>query len=166
MLLAKSSSMAIIFSAHSANVQRNWWSLGFNCWLCRILYACNPQSCLKMFLNVEKSQDGGTCHTAGETINLLSETFCDRIISRNGPVNWPPHSCDLTLLDYFLLEFVKSKVCCNKPETLLQLEENIRRVIGEIQSELLRTVCDYWTSRLRHVRETSGGHMPETIFKY
>ena len=87
-----------------------------------------------------------------------------RIISRNGPVNWPLHSCDLTLLDYFLWEFVKSKVCCNKPETLLQLEENIRQVIGEIKPELLRTVCDYWTSRLRHVRETRGGASCRKLF--
>ena len=37
-------------------------------------------------------QDGATFHTAGKTLNLLSETFGDRIISRNGPVNWPPRS--------------------------------------------------------------------------
>ena len=35
-------------------------------------------------------QDGATCHTANETINLLKEKFGDSIISRNGPVNWPP----------------------------------------------------------------------------
>ena len=47
-------------------------------------------------------QDGTTYHTGGETINLLSETFGDRIISRNGPVNWPSRFCELTPLDYFL----------------------------------------------------------------
>lgn len=31
-------------------------------------------------------QDGVTCHTANETINLLKETFGERIISRRGPV--------------------------------------------------------------------------------
>ena len=40
-------------------------------------------------------QDGATCHTANETINLLKETFGESIISRNGPVNWAPRSCDL-----------------------------------------------------------------------
>ena len=76
-------------------------------------------------------QDGVTCHAAGKTINLLSETFGDRIISRNGHVNWPLRSCDLTPLDYFLWGFVKSKVYSNKPETLLQLEANIRRVLAK-----------------------------------
>ena len=34
-------------------------------------------------------QDGTTCHTALATINLLKKTFCERIISRFGRVNWP-----------------------------------------------------------------------------
>ncbi|GFX12707.1 DUF4817 domain-containing protein [Trichonephila clavipes] len=48
-------------------------------------------------------QDGATCHTARATIDLLKDTFCDCLNSRFGPVNWPPRSCDLTPLDYFLL---------------------------------------------------------------
>ncbi|GFU99028.1 uncharacterized protein TNCV_1614041 [Trichonephila clavipes] len=47
-------------------------------------------------------QDGATCHTARATIDLLKDTLGDRLISRFGPVNWPPISCDLTPLDYFL----------------------------------------------------------------
>ncbi|GFW58098.1 hypothetical protein TNCV_2742441 [Trichonephila clavipes] len=39
-------------------------------------------------------QDGATCHTARATIDLLKDTFGDRLISRFGPVNWPPTSCD------------------------------------------------------------------------
>ncbi|GFX28159.1 uncharacterized protein TNCV_424861 [Trichonephila clavipes] len=46
-------------------------------------------------------QDGVTCHTARATIDLLKDTFGDRLISRFGPVNWPPRSWDLTPLDYF-----------------------------------------------------------------
>ncbi|GFW36494.1 transposable element Tc3 transposase [Trichonephila clavipes] len=46
-------------------------------------------------------QDGATCHTARATIDLLKDTFGNRLISRFGPVNWPPRSCDLTSLDYF-----------------------------------------------------------------
>ncbi|GFX25235.1 uncharacterized protein TNCV_1273961 [Trichonephila clavipes] len=51
-------------------------------------------------------QDGATCHTARATIDLLKDTFGDRLISRFGPVNWPPRSCDLTPLDYFLWGYV------------------------------------------------------------
>ncbi|GFS77030.1 transposase [Trichonephila clavipes] len=47
-------------------------------------------------------QDGATCHTARATIDLLKDTFGDRLISRFGPVNWPPRSCDLTPLLFFV----------------------------------------------------------------
>ncbi|GFV41130.1 transposable element Tcb1 transposase [Trichonephila clavipes] len=39
-------------------------------------------------------QDGATCHTARATIDLLKDTFGNRLISRFGPVNWFPRSCD------------------------------------------------------------------------
>ncbi|GFW00958.1 DUF4817 domain-containing protein [Trichonephila clavipes] len=55
-------------------------------------------------------QAGATCHTARATIDLLKDTFGDHLISRFGPVNWPPRSCDLTPLDYFLWDYVKSLV--------------------------------------------------------
>ncbi|GFV06249.1 uncharacterized protein TNCV_4589081 [Trichonephila clavipes] len=63
-------------------------------------------------------QDGATCHTARATIDLLKDTFGDRLISRFGPVNWPPRSCDVTPLDYFLWGYVKSLVYADKPQTL------------------------------------------------
>ncbi|GFY19728.1 putative transposable element [Trichonephila clavipes] len=63
-------------------------------------------------------QDGATCHIARATIDLLKDTFGDRLISRFGPVNWPPRSCDLTPLDYFLWGYVKSLVSADKPQTL------------------------------------------------
>ncbi|GFX22057.1 DDE_3 domain-containing protein [Trichonephila clavipes] len=77
-------------------------------------------------------QDGATCHTARATIDLLKDTFGDRLISRFGPVNWPPRSCDLTPLDYFLWGYGKSLVYADKPQTLDHLEDNIRRVIADI----------------------------------
>ncbi|GFX91981.1 acetyl-CoA carboxylase [Trichonephila clavipes] len=78
-------------------------------------------------------QDGATCHTARATIDLLKDTFGDRLISRFVPVNWPPRSCDLTPLDYFLWGYVKSLVYADKPQTLDHLEGNIRRVIADIR---------------------------------
>ncbi|KZC08620.1 hypothetical protein WN55_11275 [Dufourea novaeangliae] len=39
-------------------------------------------------------QNGATNHTAGQTIDLLKAKFGNRLISRNGPVEWPPRSCD------------------------------------------------------------------------
>ncbi|XP_075150474.1 uncharacterized protein LOC142224574 [Haematobia irritans] len=46
-------------------------------------------------------QDGATCHTSNETMALLRNKFNGLVISRNGDVNWPLRSCDLTPLDFF-----------------------------------------------------------------
>ncbi|GFT24286.1 putative DD41D transposase [Trichonephila clavipes] len=81
-------------------------------------------------------QDGATCHTARATIDLLKDTFDDHLISRFGPVNWPPRSCDLTPLDYFLWGYVKSLIYADKPQTLDQLEDNIRRIIADIRPQM------------------------------
>ncbi|GFS56714.1 pogo transposable element with KRAB domain [Trichonephila clavipes] len=110
-------------------------------------------------------QDGATCHTARATIDLLKYTFGDRLISRFGPVNWPPRSCDLTPLDYFLWGYVKSLVYADKPQTLDHLEDNIRRVIADIRPQMLDKVIENWTSRLDYIRASRGSPMPEIIFK-
>ncbi|GFU19762.1 hypothetical protein TNCV_3961061 [Trichonephila clavipes] len=110
-------------------------------------------------------QDGETCHTARATIDLLKDTFVDRLISRFGPVNWPPRSCDLTPLDYFLWGYVKSLVYADKLQTLDHLEDNIRRVIADIRPQMLEKVIENWTSRLDYIRASRGSPMPEIIFK-
>ncbi|GFX76842.1 DUF4817 domain-containing protein [Trichonephila clavipes] len=110
-------------------------------------------------------QDGATCHTARATIDLLKDTFGDRLISHFGPVNWPPRSCDLTPLDYFLWGYVKSLVYADKPETLDHLEDNIRRVIADIRPQMLEKATENWTSRLDYIRASRGSHKPEIIFE-
>ncbi|GFX24092.1 putative transposable element [Trichonephila clavipes] len=109
-------------------------------------------------------QDGTTCHTARATIDLLKDTFGDRLISRFGPVNWPPRSCDLTPRDCFLWGYVKSLVYADKPQTLDHLEDNIRRVIADIRPQMLEKVIGNWTSRLDYIRASRGSSMLEIIF--
>ncbi|GFW83138.1 putative LOC100569746 [Trichonephila clavipes] len=110
-------------------------------------------------------QDGATCHTARATIDLLKDTFGERLISRFGPVNWPPRSWDLTPLDYFLWGYVKSLVYADKPQMLDHLEDNIRPVIADIRPQMLEKVIENWTSRLNYIRASHGSHFPEIIFK-
>ena len=74
-----------------------------------------------------ESEQGATVTVSGEryhanvTIDLLRTIFENRIVIRNSDVNWPPWSCDLTPLDYFLLGAVKDKCYANHPETIKTL---------------------------------------------
>ncbi|GFV67631.1 DUF4817 domain-containing protein [Trichonephila clavipes] len=110
-------------------------------------------------------QDGATCHTARATIDLLKDTFRHHLISRFGPVNWPPRSCDLTPLDLFLWGYVKSLIYADKPQTLDHLEDNIHRVTADIRPQMLEKVIENFTSRLDYIRASRGSHMPEIIFE-
>ncbi|GFY31156.1 transposable element Tc3 transposase [Trichonephila clavipes] len=130
---------------------------------CSANYVGNNRGMEVFFLELWFQQDGATCHTARATIDLLKDTFGDRLISR--PVNWPPRSCDLTPLDYFLWGYVKSLVYADKPQTLDHLEDNIRRVIADIRPQMLDKVIENWTSRLDYIRASRGSHMPKIIFK-
>jgi len=109
-------------------------------------------------------QDGATCHTAHATIDLLKSKFGERVISRNGPVEWPPRSCDLTPLDYFLWGSVKSLVYINKPATIGELRANIEREIAGISADLCKRVVENWVQRLDFVKRARGGHANEIEF--
>ena len=88
-------------------------------------------------------------HTARETIQLLHETFPGRVLSRLGDQNWPPRSCDLTPLDFFLWSYLKSQVYVNKPTTTRALKEEIQRCINEIQPHLCKMVMENFDKRVR-----------------
>ncbi|XP_078032646.1 uncharacterized protein LOC144467630 [Augochlora pura] len=109
-------------------------------------------------------QDGTTCHTARETIQLLHESFPGRVISRFGDQNWPPRSCDLTPLDFFLWGFLKSKVYINKPTTTHALKEEIELCINEIQPHLCKTIIENFNKRVRMCQQSLGGHLPDMLF--
>ncbi|GFU80119.1 putative transposable element [Trichonephila clavipes] len=165
--------------------EAHFWLNGYvNKQNCRIWSEANPQVYVETPLHPEKltvwcalwaggiigpyfyKNDEGHNVTvnASATIDLLKDTFGDRIISRFGPVTWPPRSCDLTPLDYFMWGYVKSLVYADKPQTLDHLEDNIRRVIADIRPQMLEKVIENWTSRLDYIRASRGSPMPEIIF--
>ncbi|GFT28512.1 DUF4817 domain-containing protein [Trichonephila clavipes] len=146
--------------------EAHFWLNGYvNKQNCRIWSEANPQVYVETPLHPEKLTVWCALWAARATIDLLKYTFDDRLISRFGPVNWPPRSCDLTPLDYFLWGYVKSLVYADKPQTLDHLEDNIRRVIADIRPQMLEKVIENWTSRLDYIRASRGSPMPEIIFK-
>ncbi|GFW37825.1 hypothetical protein TNCV_4630301 [Trichonephila clavipes] len=59
----------------------------------------------------------------------------------------------------------KSLVYADTPQTLDHLEDNIRRVIADIRSQMLGKVIENWTSRWDYIRASRGSPMPEILFK-
>ena len=90
--------------------------------------------------NMWFQQDGTT--RRHRTMDILHERFEGMIISRDGDVNWPPRSCDLTPLDFFLWGYLKSQVYTNKPQTIDAFKVNITNVIQQIQPDLCEKVIE------------------------
>ena len=72
------------------------------------------------------------CHTAEATLVVLHSVFEDRIISRRADVFWPPRSCDLTPLDFYLWGAVRDKCYADKLETIDALKDNIREKLFDV----------------------------------
>ena len=109
-------------------------------------------------------QDGATCHSASETIQLLHETFPDRVLSHFGNQNWPLRLCDLTPLDIFFWGYLKLKVYVNKPTTPCALQEEIKCCLNEIQPQLCRKVMKNFDKRVSMCQQSHGGHLPDVLF--
>ena len=109
-------------------------------------------------------QDGTTCDTSHDTVNLLKEKFDGFIISRNGAINYPPRSCDLIPLDYFLYGYVKSLVDADKPRTITHPKNNITRVIPEIEPQLCEKVIETWVTHVHASRRSRGDHLNDIFF--
>ena len=111
-------------------------------------------------------QDGATCYTSSETISLLREKFPGRVISRNGDYNWPPISCDLTHLDFFLWGYVKDKVFSDAPQLIQELKEKIRAVIDEIEPQMCENIVENFMKRAWSCKRSREGHMNDIVFHY
>ena len=85
------------------------------------------------------------------TMDTLRAKFGGPLITRNFPVKWPPRSCDLTPLDYFLWGYVKSKVYANQPATLEELEDNIQRTLADMLHWIFENLRKWWSYSNRAV---------------
>lgn len=109
-------------------------------------------------------QDGATCHTTRANLTLLRKKFSGRIISRFGDINWPPRSCDLTPLDFFLWGYAKDCVYADNPQTIEHLKTNIRQVMAEIQPEMRAKVIENYLERIKTCHLARGGHLNDVVF--
>ena len=106
-------------------------------------------------------------NTAEALLDVLRPVFEDRIISRRANVVWPPRSCDLTPLNYYLWGVVKDKCYTDKPEIIDALKDNIREAIGEIQLQTIDIVLKNWTDRsISFCMASRGCHLNKIIFHY
>jgi hypothetical protein len=114
--------------------------------------------------NMWFQHDGATAHTARPTMDILRQAFPGRLISRFGDLHWPARSPDLSVLDFFLWGFLKSRVYMNRPPTLEALKENIQQEVMNLSPEVLREVMENAIKRAQMCINSGGGHLADIIF--
>lgn len=83
-------------------------------------------------------QDGCPAHTSQLARNSLNQLFPNRWIGKYGPVNYPPRSPDLTVLDYYLWGRIKDLVYRERPTTRENMIDRIIQAIASLQAEEIR----------------------------
>ncbi len=108
-------------------------------------------------------QQDATAHCSNENLQLLGSKFGDRLISRRTERPWPPRSPDLSVCDFFLWRYLKSKVYANGPNNLQDLRRNIEQEIRDISGETRRRVMENFVWRLQECVRMHGGHLEHVL---
>jgi hypothetical protein len=91
--------------------------------------------------------------------------FVDKIISLFGDITWPARSPDLSACDYFLWEYLKSRVFATCIPHLQTLKARIQEEVEAIPHRMLASVMDNFVRHLSECISQNGGYLPGVIFK-
>ena len=86
--------------------------------------------------------------------------FDDRIISK---ALWPPWSPDLSPPDFFLWGTLKGKAYADKPRTIQELENNIRRENAVISEDILQATFANMKLRVHLCLDSGGEHFQHLL---
>ena len=92
-------------------------------------------------------QDGGTTHTARNSMAVVPEMF-GTVISRFGDIAWPARSPGLTVPDFFLWGFLKDRVFRRRIMTIQEIKK--KQLLTKLRL-LMRTYGGACTITSRHV---------------
>ena len=83
----------------------------------------------------------------------------------DGDVHWPPRSPDLSICDFFLWGYLKSRVYIKKPRTLDDLKNSIRQEIEAVPNEMLENSVRNFQKRIQICMQQEGRHLKDIIFR-
>lgn len=108
-------------------------------------------------------QDDSPLYT--DTNAILEGLVNDRFISPEGPINWPPRSCDLTPMNYFLWGYLQAVVYAEMPTSLAHLKVKIHQATYRFNRDLLEKACKNWGARIEYVLTGSDVYLEDVLKK-
>lgn len=113
--------------------------------------------------NIWFQQDGAPAHYGRRVIDFLNQEFIGRWIGRRGHIEWPARSPDLNPLDFFMWGYLKSRVYCDRPNTIEDLKLRIRNEMELITPETVRNAIHCFRDRLGHCLAVNGSHFEHLL---
>lgn len=105
-------------------------------------------------------QDGAPPHYASTVRAWLDGTFPSRWMGRaSSTMPWPPRSPDLTICDFFVWGFIKSKVYIGRIASTSDLKARIEKAFLLISDRMRFAAFKEYSRRLRRCVELRGGHV-------
>lgn len=92
-------------------------------------------------------------------VQLKTMLFC-----KKGYVVWPPRSCDLTMLDYYLWGASNDEGYVNNPETIQELIDEIQADIADISPDTNENVLKNWMDQMDSCQVSRGGLLTKIVF--
>lgn len=91
---------------------------------------------LALIRSIVFQHDGCPVHTSRIVKDFLNQQYGDQWIGRNGPIQWPPRSPDLSPLDYFIWGRAKELVYTEEILNIEQLKEKIDNAFQTMKTEI------------------------------
>ncbi len=108
-------------------------------------------------------QDGAPSHRRIIVTERLEQPFGEQVVALNHAVEWPPRSPDLTLLDFFLWGYLKSKVYTTPLANLDDIETRIRNEMNILRQDraMVRRAVNSMSARAELCLQRNGGHVED-----
>ena len=109
--------------------------------------------------------DGAQPHSTNCVRELLDELFPNGWLRRGGPVAWPPRSPDLTPLDYYHWNHMKTLVYETKVDSSAALRRRIFAAAQQIKNHPHSIACVTRSLKIRaeNCMAVGGGHFEQVL---
>ncbi|XP_029675902.1 uncharacterized protein LOC115243229 [Formica exsecta] len=113
---------------------------------------------LRLRLDMWFQQNGCPSHTSRVARTILNTMFPNKWIGKYGPINYPPRSPDLTILDYFLWGRVKDMVYRERPTIKDNMIHRISEAILSLGDDEILRATNSFQNRIDACIAANGAH--------
>ena len=87
---------------------------------------------------------------------MLNRELPNRWIGRDGSIEWPPRSPDLTICDFWLWSHIREHVYRERPQTMQDLAAKIVEAFENIDTDMIKRCFQNFIKRCEVCRNNNG----------